>query len=234
MNKVDTKLKLKSDPKRWYPASIDDLRTHLGSYIVINGEKVNEKEIRSLSSNIAYNLQYVEFLDRIIRDINLSEVLKKQSVKSFIIYSASIIEAIFYYLLKVSGNAKISEWKSYKKLKTNEYEINGLLFKNEIEVFLKLDQSIEEEMTFDQMSKMVEKRKLLGEAEDLYKKISRVRKLRNKVHIHGARHMNETDYNSFSESEFRLTREVLYGVLTAPIFSTSKMHGLFNYLNNEE
>ena len=123
-------------------------------------------------------------------------------------------------------------FRSGNLLRTNPYELNGLIYKIEIEIFSKLEKAVEEEMTFDQMSKKVEKRRLLGEDEELYKEISRVRKLRNKVHVHGAKHMSETDYYSFSESEFRLIRKVLYGVLTAPIFSTSKMQYLFNYLTD--
>lgn len=225
------KLTMKGNTEKWYPTSVDALRAHLGVFIV-KDTFFTENKVAPIRNNIAYNLQYIEFLDRLIKDINLSDVLLGQNIKSFVVHSAAVIEAIFYYLVASTGNATTSEWVSSKKLKSNPYTVNGCEFLNETEIFTRSDHLITVEMTFDQMSKKVEKKKLLGEVGDLYKEISRIRKLRNKIHIHSIDNLSDTDYNSFKKSEYDLTRRVLLGVLTSPIFSASTNQRYFDYLKN--
>ena len=73
-------------------------------------------------------------------------------------------------------------------------------------------------MTFDQMSKKVESKKLLGYSFGFYSKINRLRQLRNKIHIHSSDNSLDTDWYNFSRKEYSLIREVLYSVLISEIF----------------
>lgn len=216
--------------KTWYPASMESLREHLSVVIQVN-TYFDSKQILALKSNIAYNLQYLEFLDQLFKDIKLSTVLKTQNIKSFVVYGSSVIEAIFYYIIISKGQGVKTELKSYKKIKSHEYEIEGHKFCHETELFIKISPPIDIQMTFDQMCKKVENKKLLGnDLEDLYKKISRVRKLRNKVHIQGIENSQDTDYWKFNQKEFNLMKEILYGILTSTLFSSSSLNSLFDYL----
>ncbi|MGB5961714.1 MAG: hypothetical protein WBG73_13690 [Coleofasciculaceae cyanobacterium] len=222
-------LTFKSSTDTWYPASISSLEAHL-SVLIKPSNYFQDNQTRPLNKNIAYNLQYVEFLDQLLKDIKLSSVLEAQSIKSFVVHGASIIEALFYYIVISTGNGAQTEWKSYRKFKSNQYEVKGDNFINETELFIKVSPPIRVEMKFDQMCKKVEKKKLIGAVGDLYTEISKIRKLRNRIHIQGIKHSTDTDWWTFNKDEFQLMRRVLYGILVSPLFSSSSHSTLFDYL----
>ncbi len=85
-------------------------------------------------------------------------------------------------------------------------------------------------MTFDQMCKKVESKKLLGDEKDLYKEISGIRKLRNKIHIHGIEDSQDTDWYNFNQNQFKLIKKVLYGILISSRFASSSYIHKFDYL----
>lgn len=222
-------LTFKSSTDTWYPAPIHHLEGHLCVLIKPNNY-FQENQTKPLNKNIAYSLQYVEFLDQLLKDIKLSSVLETQNIKSFVVHGASIIEALFYYIVVSAGHGAQTEWKSYKKLKTHHYEVNGDKFYNETELLIKVSPPIMIKMTFDQMRKKVESKKLIGNVGDLYTQISRIKKLRNRIHIQGIEHSTDTDWWTFNKDEFQLMRRVLYGILVSPLFSSSSHITLFDYL----
>ena len=218
------------DSKTWYPVPIPILAEHLSTLIKAN-EYFNIKQTNPLIRNIAYSLQYVEFLDQLLKDIKMSSSLETQNIKSFVICGASIIEALFHYITVSNGHGKNTEWKSYKKFKSGEqYEIKGDKFRNETEIFIKISPPILMEMTFDQMCKKVESKKLLGDEKDLYKEINGIRKLRNKVHIHGIENPQDTDWYNFNRQELKLIKKVLHGILISSQFASSSHTHWFDYL----
>lgn len=227
---VDTdKLTYKDDKLTWYPAPITRLEEHL-CVVMVPCPNLPPSELNPISKNIAYSLQYIEFLDRLLKDIKLSSVLWTQNIKSFIIHSAAVIESIFHYVVISTGHANMAEWKSCKKFKSNPYEVNGNLLMCETEIFIKSDDLNITDMTFDQLAKKVESHKLLTDVGDLYKEISKIRKLRNKIHLYSVEHPTDTDFMNFNRSQYELTRRVLHGVLICPLFDKSKCHKYFDYL----
>ncbi|WP_269620531.1 hypothetical protein [Zhongshania sp. BJYM1] len=222
-------LTLKGSKEKWYPASISNLESHLNSFIVpILG--FSKDKTYPLVKNLAYTLQYVEFLYKVVEDLNLSDVLHKQNIKSFVIHGAAVIEAIFQYLVVSSGHGSNTEWQSINKFSSNQYKIGTDSFKNDTEIFIKLASPLPKEMTFDQLTKKVEAKKLLGSVNTLYKDISQVRKLRNRVHLQGIDSAFDTDYNNFDNAKFEVMRRVLHGVLTSSVFGKSSHAKLFGYL----
>src|SRR4028118_1671248 len=109
------KLTFKGSKKTWYPPSINSLEQYLDVLIQEN-IYFNKLQVRSLKKNIAYNLQYVEFLTKIPKDIQLSNVIITQNIKFFVVCSASIIEALFYYIIVSNGKAPTTNWKSCKNI----------------------------------------------------------------------------------------------------------------------
>jgi hypothetical protein len=233
MENSSYKLSLKPDKKTWYPQPITTLESHL-KVLIKKGTLFPDEKISPLTKNLAYNLQYIEFLDRLMKDVNLSSVLWTQNVKTFVVNSAAVIEGVFQYIVVSKGYASTTIWQSCKKFKSNEYEIDGNTFLQETEMFLKISLPIIKEMTFDQLAKKIEDKKLLGDVNDLYKAISRLRKLRNKIHIHEINGSEDTDYNNFNDSECKLARKVLFGVLTCPLFEESSYLKCFDYLINND
>jgi hypothetical protein len=226
---MTNQLTFKGSKETWYPAPIHYLEGHLCVLIKPNNY-FQENQTKPLKKNIAYSLQYVEFLDQLLKDVKLSSVLETQNIKSFVVYGASIIEALFYYIVISNGQGAQTEWKSSKKLKSNQYEVKGDRFYNETELLIKVSPPIMIEMKFDQMCKKVESKKLIGDVGGLYTEISRIRKLRNRIHIQGIEHSTDTDWWTFNKDEFQLMRRVLHGILVSPLFLSSSHHAIFDYL----
>jgi hypothetical protein len=67
---------------KWYPISIGCWDEVLNSFSYDGNQILPDKDIRK---NIAYNLQYLEYLEQTIAEISLSAVLVKQTYKSYII-----------------------------------------------------------------------------------------------------------------------------------------------------
>jgi hypothetical protein len=187
---MSDRLTLVDEKIRWYPASVASLEDHLAHLncgdVFFDGNKTYASR-----KNIAYSLQHLEFLNRVIEDVSLSSILWSQNV------------------------------------------IGGKKYKNLIEVLEKLENPIRIQMTFDQLAKKVESKKLLGNEFRAYSKINPIRKLRNKIHIHSPDHEYNTDWTDFNKPELRLIRTVLYSVLTSEVFINNDTFMHFEYLNEK-
>jgi hypothetical protein len=223
------KLTLKGSTDKWCPASIASLVEHL-SVVVQKNNHFTEDQVSSLKKNIAYNLQSIEFLNRIPQDLNLTTALITQNIKLFVVCGTSIIEALFYYLV-ISNSYRTKVWKPHlKKIKSQPYQDGENTFMFETEIFIKVPPLTDMKITFNQMCQTLEENKLLGDVGDLYKEMSFIRKLRNKVHVYDIKHSRDTDWWTFNEKEFKLMKKTLYIILTSSLFSNSSQNHLFDYL----
>lgn len=170
MSKIASKLTLKPDVSIWYPHSIANLDEHI-SLLVQTNMYFTREEVKGIKKNIAYSLQYIELLHRIFEDVNLSSVLFTQNVKSFVVHGASIIEAICNYLVISKGYGNKTSWNIVASSESQEYNLDSKKYKNKIEVCEKLETEMMIQMTFDQLVKKVETKKLLGESFPIYSKI---------------------------------------------------------------
>ncbi len=103
---------------RWYPRSI-------GSYkrsIEITG---SHKYVNPLKSNFAYSMQYLEYLDKQMEELNLSSVILTMLFKTYIITALSIIEMLMEYQVKSTDNWPYDEWESVSVFKGNPKNLNG-------------------------------------------------------------------------------------------------------------
>ncbi len=194
-----------------------------------------EKECRGLQKNIAYSLQHLEFIHRCGEDLNLTSVLWTQNAKTFIIVACSIIEALFFYLLRARGKAATTSWKSYRKLSGQEFkDVDGKKKKIDMEIFEKIEPEIFEEMTFDSMCKRVESKKLVALGNDeFFKNLAYLRKLRNRVHVHIVEDDTDTDYLKINRKQYDVARKILFTLLTSELF-TEVREDLFDYLKVAE
>lgn len=226
---MDNRHRLQKEDYNWYPISVQSLEIHL-AVLIKSSEDLPHEKIYPLRKNIAYSLQYIEFLNKIRTDVYMTGVLLTQNIKSILVHSATIIEAIFYYLVETNHAANSTSWLKIKSLNTGEYELEGKKFKNEILIFEKSQSKIKTTMSFDQMSKKVERKKLLGENYENYSRINALRKLRNKIHIHDTEHNFDTDWNNFNLKELTLTCDILHSILTCDLFGGSKILERFDFL----
>jgi hypothetical protein len=200
----------------WLPTPIDQLDAFLARLIDRHSGVAHVYELRR---NIAYNVQYLQYIDFCLDDLALTSVLRSQSYKAFIVTGISIVEAILYYVIRINGLHRERQWVLLRKTSTNEFLIQNDTVKIENHIYKKVTQPVEEEMNLDSMIKKVEAKKLLGKDKEIYKQLSFLRRLRNKVHLHLVERRLDTDWNNFGVNEYLLMKRVLRSLLLGALFS---------------
>lgn len=89
--------------RAWTPIKIEEIEN-------IFSLKHEDQEDYYIEKQIQYNLQYLEFLQKIINELFLTGNLPKMVYKNYIIIAVGIIENCFYYVLKKDN------YKKYKDL----------------------------------------------------------------------------------------------------------------------
>ena len=210
-------LAFKGEGKKWYPNPVHVLEGHL-SQLFKTVPDLSPSRCRGITKNIAYTLQYLEFLTQIDTDLSLSDVLTKQNYKAFVIHGCGVVEAIFFYTLVSSGRAAQTEWTSQSKISSPEFTLAGKTFKQDTEFFAKLPKPVPEPMTFDAMCKRVESKKVIKVANGFYSKLPYLRGLRNRIHIYSIENAADTDYIKFNRKDYELMKSILKSLLTSHLF----------------
>lgn len=109
---------------RWYPTPIDTLRKS----IKIDTDIENAT---ALHNNIAYNLQYIEFLEKEFKELHLSSVIYTMVVKNYLITGMSILEGLFTNIIKSNGCGKPLIWRVWDihKLMKQIFQVTNILLK---------------------------------------------------------------------------------------------------------
>lgn len=227
MNQMTLTKKSESEAA-WYPTPIENIDDLLNKAI---NRGTGFVHVYALKRNIAYNLQYLEFLNQCLLDIKLSTVLTTQIYKNFILVGCSIMESLLAYLLIKSGNYKMNQWKLDYVMPGQEKNVEGKRIRIDCHIYKKLNAKKLEEMSFDAMIRKAESHKILGSDHKIYAKLQYLRKLRNKVHLHVIDEPTDTDWNAFQYRHLCAMAQVIHSVFTGPIFRPSKQEqSYFNYL----
>lgn len=124
---------------------------------------MKNKNHYAIISNIAYNLQYLEYLNQNIKEQFLSRVLLAQTFKTFAVTSAQVVEGLLYLTIKNSPYAS----------------------------------HIDDHVNLTTTINLARKKKLLYIDGDLYNNLNRLKKRRNKIHLHAALDISDADYAIF-------------------------------------
>lgn len=199
---------------RWYPQAISSFEDFLKIYVDKDVQKIN---CRNLRKNLAFNMQYLEYLHQTDIELNLSGAIKTINFKSFIIFCSGVIEAILHYCVCKNDlfNTKQCETFSQKEVKHKKFTIL-IAFKEEID------------FKFEGLIKIAKNNKLLGSNDKIYTTLDNLRKLRNKVHIGGG---DESDWVTFGNDfdkdkdegriKYDMARSALYEVFIS-LFNPSE------------
>jgi hypothetical protein len=213
---------------RWFPTPVEQLDDYLSRLIRDTSDVRNTYELRR---NIAYSIQFLQYLDFSMQDLLLTAVITKQTIKSFIVVGLGIVETILYYLLRAKGLQKICEWRPLRVISTNEFKSDDSILKIENHLLQKIDRPEEEEMSFDAMLKKTESRKLLGNEVELYKQLNYLRKLRNKVHLHLVTSNLDTDWHAFDQADYGIIKKALLKLFISNLFNpTQEQQDYFQFL----
>lgn len=211
---------------RWYPTPVATYDRELRYGKLSN-------MYTSFRSNIAYSLQYLEFLERQLAELKLSSVIESLVIKNYIITSAAIIEIIFYHIAKETGKLKKRMW-SQGKLQDikNLPPKDGRIQKLSQMIQTKLDTPVIDTPTFETLISIVRDNRLLNDIDinawNRYFKT--LRELRNKVHLTCAIRGIETDYWSFTRVDYLRAKYVLYKILTDRAIGNESQEALLGHL----
>lgn len=209
--------------ERWYPTSIEKYKTYIKLDMKIKGSE-------ELRKNIAYNLQYLEYIKKQQDELKLSEVIYVMLCKSYIISGMGIIEGLFTNLLKSKDFWNKTTWQSIGIIKSNENKFEEKTIKIETEIFEKIDE-YEMRMDLDSIIKKIESRKILTIEHKNFPMLKKLRDLRNRVHLQQSNNRFDTDYHNFSCSEKEEMGNILYAVLTNEIFCSLPQHSeIYDFL----
>ncbi|WP_394897925.1 hypothetical protein [Clostridium butyricum] len=211
---------------RWYPISIDTYRRYIKLDMGVEGSE-------QLRNNIAYNLQYLEYIQKQLDELHLSNVIYIMLCKSYIIAGMGIIEGLFTNLLKSNTLWNTTKWESKGLIKSNESSFQGKKIKIETEIFEQIEEH-EMRMDLDSILKKIENKKLLNIEHKNFPMLKKLRNLRNRVHIQQSNDRYDTDYYNFSSAEKEEMGEILYTILTNETFCSSpeqlEKSGVYNFL----
>ena len=201
-----------------------------------------QKDEQSLSSNIGYSLQYIEYLNHLCLEPDLHVTVRAMTYRSFVIHSMSVMEAIAFCLLKKRGKDKSLDWVKVETWEAPGKNLNFLddgtqsSFRTVVTLEKKQNVPVTVQMNMKQIFHRLEQSKLIvGIKEEDYRKLSYLRRLRNKIHIYEVSKYSETDWNSFQERHYRIAKRMLGLFLTSEQFDpTSTDKRKLSWLLNDD
>lgn len=186
-----------------------------------------------LINNLSYNFQYLQFLTNVLKSEELHEVIRRLNIKTYLIVSTSIIESILEYYLILTGEYKISEWEEKSKTTSDIYLVGKKPLKDVTITFRKTEPFLVN-MKFDDVLKKIKDKKLLGDNNELYKSLNKIKKLRNKVHLNNIEGDRDHDWNNFGKTEYYECSKCLREILKSNIFNVTidELKDKFVFLTN--
>jgi hypothetical protein len=216
-------------PSEFRPCNVDSYRGLVCR--LVDHRSTSVPRPMNIASNISYSLQYVEFLSTYYRKYDHHFTIDALLVKDFIIVCCGILEAVFYYVVKSRGWARTTDLELIKVSKGNPFEHGGDKIIIHTHMLRVLPEPVFEQMTFDQMAKKVESKRVFNDS-GLYQKLAKMRKLRNHIHLQStSQDFTKTDFNAFSRADFWEMSELLWLVLSSHLFNpTSEQLELIAFL----
>ncbi len=214
--------------EKWSPTSVSDFENELknGSYYGMN------KETRK---NIVYSLQYLQFLQLQLEELNMHSVISTQVMKTYIVTAMSIIESVFMHIVKKNNCQKKTDWQVTSTRCSNAFVEDGIRKKYVISVEEELATPIEEKMNLEFLIQQIFNKNLLSLSHASFPYLKSLRKIRNKVHLFLVRYENDTDFLGIDHYDYLTARHLLYKTLTDPVFALKKNNRfLFLKLKTEQ
>ena len=219
---METLIKANESRDRWYPQPIDVYK----SSINIPSDTAENKR---LISNFAYSMQYLEYIEKQLDELRLSNVLTTMLYKSYIITGMGIIELLFVFILKQTGNWNKSTLQECSSFLSNAKKENDNILKVKTIIYKEVP-SYDIRMDLDSMIKKVEKKHILTIDHSVFPALKKLRELRNRVHLQIGTGAYDHDYNIFGIEEIQMMRRILFSILTVPEFC--KRPEIFDFINN--
>lgn len=210
-----------SSSERWYPHGVESYRS---AFII--SDAVENKEV--LLSNLAYSMQYIEFLEKELNELTLSSVVRTMLIKTYVITAMSVLEGVFCSILKENKLWKTDNLESLGTVTANEKKISGEKLIVRTELLRKVD-TYPLRMDLQAMIDVLKgKHELLGVNHLVYPALKRLKNLRNRVHLQKLEDDKMHDYNAFTDSIKKEMGNILHEILISP--AVTRRTDLFDFL----
>ena len=227
--KFETLIKGKNykSEERWYPTAVEEFRKGFALEPSMEG-------YHPLVDNLAYSLQYLEFLEKELSELVLSSVLYTMHIKSYVITSMSILEGIFTNIIKSNGWWKKRDTESVLTSHAEQKASDGTICVIKTEVMKKVD-AFDDKMTLDEMIKCLDHHhKALAVDHLVYPALKRLRELRNRIHLQKGDTYNDHDYNAFDYQVKEEMQSILYTILCSPNVTTDIYISHYDFLKPDK
>lgn len=216
---IESLLRSNDIPKkyRWYPFLVSELEADLSHGIF---DRLN----LTIKKNIAYSLQYLEYIDLQLSELQFSDSLYCMLYKNYIITAAAIVESVFYHILfyykklkyQLYGEPILHDVKTYKEGEKTFVKVEGHKEK------LNSPKEAVQDFHFLIISVLEGNYLNITDSKVARSYISYCKELRKRVHLHLNQEAWTSDYHIFSHKEYALVRYVLYRILSDPLFGREK------------
>jgi hypothetical protein len=173
-------------------------------------------------------MQYLEFLAFQLLESNFTTVIYKLIVKNYIITTSSILEMLFAYIIEV--NDKLPKRKMNEGVlleKTKVLQENETYYKVTRLSKVVNKKITRKELKFSTSIDLISKYNFLDINHEDKVVLTKIRKLRNRIHLNeGISHLDH-DYNNFSYETYLTCKEVLIKI----VLSINKDHDTFELIN---
>ena len=197
---------------------------------IIQNNNIFDKSYE-LINNLCYNFQYLEFLTLVLQN-ELHEVVKKQTIKTYVVIGSSIIESLSEYYLYSISEYKLNHWELKSETKGDIVTVNKEKLRTDNKTFIKLKTPVLGSMTYFSVNQKIISKKFFGENDELYSLMEELRDLRNKIHLTNIRIDRDHDWNNFNSKVYYKTTKCLRELLKSSMFSstTEELDELFGFL----
>ena len=207
--------------ERWYPRPVDNYKSALKIDMRITHSE-------ALRSNMAYSLQYLEFLELEFKELKPSSVISTMLIKTYVITGMSIIEGLFTNIIKSHGWWKKTNLESIGSIQASEKKFGEEKYIIKTELFKKIPEK-DVRMDLDALIKILDRhREALNVDHLVYPELKRLKKLRNRVHIQMNDSDTDHDYNAFDEHTKKEMGSILYRILTSNMITDAP--NIFEFL----
>lgn len=236
LHPFDTLLKSKHNSKEqrgysnaWYPAP----KSVFEDAFLIFDKKEKDKYDTVIQNNIVYNLQYLQFLEKELAELSVSQVIRAALIKTYVITCVSIIEGLFSYILKARGLWKPKSQDELTSSQTKEKSIDEQKYVFETTVYKIIPEENRKDyspMHLSNITSTAKYYKSLQLDKPFREELEALKELRNRIHLQNMDIESEKDhdYNTFSENIKYGAGSILYRVITLKYIT--KTSDIFDFL----
>lgn len=210
--------------ERWYPITVKD-------YELAFNIDTSIENSHALQKNLAYSMQYLQFLEKEMAELEVSSVIYVMLVKTYVITGMSVLEGLFTNIVKSNGWWKTTDLESLGTTQANETNFDGQSFVVKTEIMKKVS-PYQLQMNMDEIIKILSRHhQALAVNHLVYPALKRLKDLRNRIHLQKTDCSTDHDYNAFDYNVKQEMGSILYEILTSKMITNLPQHFEFLKVN---